>query len=204
MLNRFRQAPRFAALAFVVLSIVWSIVVAALVTHELGHVAAAVVSGGDIASVELRPGRLPHTLLSHNPSPGFVLWAGFLSGWIAPQFTRPAWRIKRLEIGAVLRLGAGFCLLAGGVYLAAGVGLRWTDSGQLIALGWPAAILVALGAAIAAAGYAACRAPFGELAGVLRRDRSPWLLASGWLVITLTLTAGQQGIHAVVSRCLAA
>ena len=87
---------------------------AMLLTHELGHVVGAMFSGGTIVAVELRPGLLPHTLVEPNPRPGVVLWSGILSGWLAPQMTAPAWRVRAGFIGPVLRAWAAFCLLAGG------------------------------------------------------------------------------------------
>jgi hypothetical protein len=147
----------FAAAVALVAVAIW-MWLAMLLTHEVGHIVAAMFTDGTIVAVELRPGRLLHTLVNPNPQPAVVLWAGIRSGWIAPQMTAPAWRIEAGQVGPVLRAWAAFCLLAGGVYLAVGGAERLTDTGQLLTAGWPHALLVLVGVAVAALGYARSRA----------------------------------------------
>lgn len=113
-----RRSPLSAA-ALVAISafVAWGWL-AMMLLHELGHVAAASATGGRIASVELRPGWLSHTLVAPNPCPSVVVWSGLASGWIAPQLTAPLWRIERFAAGPLLRAWAAFCLLGTGSYLA--------------------------------------------------------------------------------------
>ena len=52
--------------------------------HELGHVAAAVVSGGRVATVVLHPATISYTQLASNPHPLFVAWMGPIVGVVLP------------------------------------------------------------------------------------------------------------------------
>lgn len=189
-----RQASLAVSFALVAMT-VW-MAVAAMFVHELGHVLAAGITGGTIISVELRPGRLSHTLVRPNPQPGVVLWSGFALGWLAPQATAPLWRIERGMIGQALRAWAAFCLLAGGSYLAIGGGERLTDTGQLIAIGWPAFVPVVVGLVVAALGYWRSRAAWIALADRIGQRRVSATLAFGWW---LWLAAWWGGQHAAAT-----
>ncbi|TWT41561.1 hypothetical protein Pla111_29380 [Botrimarina hoheduenensis] len=134
----------------------WMLLVS-LFVHELGHVLGALATDGRVVSLELRPGRLGHTLVNPNPSPEVVLWSGLLFGWVAPFATWPAWRLQRGLIGPTLRATTWFSWLALGSYLAVGGGERWSDTGQLMSAGWSALLLVALGSVVAMIGYAGSR-----------------------------------------------
>jgi hypothetical protein len=168
---------------------------AMLLTHELGHVVAAMFTGGKVVAVEFRPGLLPHTLVNPNPQPSVVLWAGVLSGWIAPQMTAPAWRIEAGQVGPVLRAWAAFCLLAGGVYLAVGGAERLTDTGQLLTAGWPHALLVLVGVAVAALGYARSRAAWTALAKMIELTPITWSASASWWVALMFWCGGQMALH---------
>lgn len=171
---------------------------AMLLTHELGHVVAAMFTGGTIVAVELRPGLLPHTLVEPNPQPGVVLWSGILSGWIVPQMTAPAWRIKAGQVGPFLKAWAAFCLLAGGVYLAAGGAERLTDTGQLLANGWSHWPLVLVGVAVAAMGYARSRLAWIALARNVEVKPVTWRVAVAWWCWLAAWAAGQGVLHTAV------
>jgi hypothetical protein len=88
--------------------------------HELGHVLGAWLTGGRVAKVVLYPLTISRTDLASNPHPLLVVWAGPMIGVVLPLLlwgTAARWRMP----GAfVLRFFAGFCLIANGVYLAAG------------------------------------------------------------------------------------
>ncbi|MEO1497784.1 MAG: GNAT family N-acetyltransferase [Planctomycetota bacterium] len=159
--------------ATVVAMAVWMFVAAAC-AHELGHVLGAYATGGRITSVELRPWRLGHTLVSPNPHPSVVLWSGFLVGWIAPFATRPAWRTTRWLIGPALRAWAWFSWLAFGSYLALAGGERLTDTGQLVAVGWPVWLLVAIGGGVALVGYWRSRHAWAALNARLSEPSLTW------------------------------
>jgi len=156
---------------------------AMMLVHELGHVLAAWLTGGRIVYANLYPGQLPSTLVQPNPHPSIVLWAGLLGGWVLPI-------IVFLLSPGVFRRGAGcwaaFCLLAGGVYLAAGGGERLTDTGALLAEGWSHALLIATGGAVAAIGYGWSRQAWKHwlrmLAAAPPTRRS---IAASWLALAL-------------------
>jgi hypothetical protein len=192
------KTGRFAAAVALVAVAVW-MWLAMLLTHELGHVVAAMFTGGSIVvAVELRPGLLPHTLVNPNPQPAVVLWAGFVSGWVLPQMTAPAWRIEAGQVGPVLRAWAAFCLLVGGAYLAAGGAERLTDTGQLLAAGWPHTLLVLVGVAVAALGYAWSRSAWIALARHIEVKPVTWRVAIAWWCWLAVWAAGQGVLHATV------
>ncbi|MEO0531178.1 MAG: hypothetical protein AAF266_11485 [Planctomycetota bacterium] len=188
---------RFTTFAFLLAIVAW-MWLAMMLTHELGHVLAAYMTGGVITSVELRPGYLSHTLVRPNPRPGVVLWSGFLMGWFAPQLSMPAWQLQRAFIGPTLRAWAAFCLLAGGSYFATGGGERLTDTGQLTALGWQPWLLVTIGLAVAAWGYLRSRDAWIAFAKQLDATSPTWRTAVGWWAFLATWCAGQWVLHAAV------
>ena len=185
-------------LTFLVPVLLW-MWLAMMLVHELGHVAAAQLTGATITSLELRPGPISHTLAQPNPNPGVVVWAGFVVGWVAPQLTAPAWAIRRGLIGPVLRAWAAFCLLAGGTYLAVGGGGdRFTDTGLLRAEGWPLWLLIAIGASVAAVGYWRSRPAWIRLIASIRNTPPGWRVAAGWWAFLAAWCAGQGGLHSVL------
>jgi hypothetical protein len=109
--------------------------------------------------------------------------------------TAPAWRIEAGQVGPVLRAWAAFCLLAGGVYLAVG-GAEWlTDTGQLLANGWPHALLVLVGVAVAALGYARSRAAWTALAKMIELTPITWSASAAWWVALMFWCGGQMALH---------
>lgn len=175
---------------------------AMMLTHEFGHVLAAWATGGTLVSVNLYPGQLSSTLVQPSPRPSVVLWSGVLSGWLVPTALAGAARQSPPPIRAASACWAAFCLLAGGLYLAIGGGQRLTDTGQLKAAGWPLGLLVAVGAAVAIAGYLWSRRAWPRLFAELQA-RPPtarivvaaWLLLGGWI-------AGQWLLADALSKCL--
>lgn len=145
---------RWMALLIVDIGWLWVLM---LLTHEVGHGVAALLTGGEIVSADLRPGVLGHTLVEPNPQPHWVVWGGFLSGCAVPL---GAWGVVRIAVPKLsgdLGLLSGFCLLANGAYLAAGGGESLTDTGVLLSLGWPYPVLMAIGLLLAVPGYLLCR-----------------------------------------------
>lgn len=181
-----------AALAAPLIAWAW---LAMLLTHELGHVVAVPLTGGELAYVNLFPGQIPSTLAGPNPRPAVVLWAGFLSGWLLPLLVAVA--VSRWRSMAPFAWGwAGFCWLAGGVYLAFGGLERYADTAQLITLGWPGWLLVPLGLAVAAVGYWRCRRSWPEVAQTRatgRRIVITWLAVAAWVTVQ-QLLAGQVAV----------
>ncbi|MEM6799195.1 MAG: M50 family metallopeptidase [Planctomycetota bacterium] len=164
---------------------------AMMLVHELGHVAAAGATGGRVVYVNVYPGQLSSTLVRPNPRPGVVLWAGLLGGWLVPAgIAAVASRAPRL-VRRTLEAWAAFCLLAGGAYLAVGGVERLTDTGKLVAAGWPAPLLIAIGSTAAIGGYAWSRRVWPRLLSNLTRQPPTRLaIATAWLLLTAWI-AGQ-------------
>lgn len=168
--------------------------VATMFVHELGHVLGAIATGGLVVSVEIRPGRIGHTLVNPNPAPSVVLWSGFLFGWFAPMATRPAWGVQRGLIGPALRAAAWFSWLAFGSYLALAGRERLTDTGQLFANGWPLTLLMVVGAAVAVVGYVFSRDAWATINERLERHPATWRQALGWWLTLTGWCVLQSGI----------
>ncbi|MEM6329140.1 MAG: hypothetical protein AAF790_02710 [Planctomycetota bacterium] len=193
-----RRRWRAVALLLPVAAWMW---LAFMLVHELGHVAGAWATGGRLVCVNVFPGQLSSTLVRPNPRPGVVLWSGLLCGWIAPAAARLATRTTGRP-RRVLDCWAAFCLLAGGGYLAGGGSERLTDTGQLVAAGWPLPLLVAIGATVASLGYSWSRRAWPRLLTDLgrqpptRRDvAAAWLLLAAWVAGQWALAAwlAEQG-----------
>jgi hypothetical protein len=121
--------------------------------HELGHVANAWMTGGDVVEVELPPRGLGHTRVWPNPRPLLVAWGGAWWGTLLPLLAWLALRRGSRTRGPATFF-AGLCLIANGAYLAAGAYLGDADAAddahellrhgaanwQLLAFGVPAMV----------------------------------------------------------------
>lgn len=135
-----------------------------LFTHEIGHVAAAKLTGAKIAYLNLYPGQIPTTLFNGGASPAAVLWAGVLSGWLAPVLVAGGLhRVQRSR--SLLWCWVGFCWAAGGLYLAFGGLEALTDTTHLVRTGVSLGLLVVMGCGFGIAGYVVFRR---NLVAVLR------------------------------------
>ena len=101
------------------------------VTHELGHVVAGLIGGGRLVELELRPWKLPHSIVGGDTIPLVTLWAGPVLGTLLP-----------LVVAAIARreavwFVAWFCVTANSVYLLLGYfsGEPELDSTRLLAAG---------------------------------------------------------------------
>lgn len=124
--------------------------------HEIGHAAAAWLTGGRVVHVELSPLGLSRTDVSPNPRPGVVAWGGPAFGATGPLLLAGT---CRLRCGLARRLPrrwivafAGFCLIANGLYLASGMVFPAGDTEDLLRRGTPAWILGAIGIPVTMAG----------------------------------------------------
>lgn len=170
-----------------------------LLTHEVGHGVAALLTGGEIVSADLRPGVLGHTLVEPNPQPHWVVWGGFLSGCVIPL---GAWGLVRVTVPKLsgdLRLLSGFCLLANGAYLATGGGESLTDTGVLLSLGWSYPALIAIGLLLAVPGYLLSRQELALRMTAVRAGGVGWTsIAVRWLGLAVWV-AGQAAIVAALA-----
>lgn len=111
---------------------------AMMVVHEFGHVLHAWASGGRIVAVELHPLAISGTLVDPNPHPGFVTWGGPIWGCVIPLAAWLAWSVRSWPFDYLVRFFAGFCLIANGAYLGAGVVNPVGDALSLMQHGTPA------------------------------------------------------------------
>jgi hypothetical protein len=121
--------------------------------HELGHVLAAILTGGEIATVVLHPLTISHTDLIDNPHPLGVVWAGPVVGVILPMMLWGLSELTRLPGAFVARFYAGFCLIANGAYLGVGSFFGTGDCGEMVRQGSPLWALRLFGAVAVPMGF---------------------------------------------------
>jgi hypothetical protein len=109
--------------------------------HELGHVAAAWISGGRVEKVILHPAAISYTELATNPHPLFVVWMGPFVGVSLPLATAAVARWRMLPGWYLAQFFAGFCLVANGAYLAFGSFSEIGDAGDMLRFGTPTWLL---------------------------------------------------------------
>jgi hypothetical protein len=131
------------------LALSWLVMMA---VHESGHALAAWLSGGAVARVVLDPTELSHTELSRNPHPLFVAWSGVLWGSLLPVFA--FWLMARRTPPTRQLAGflAGFCCVANGTYLAAGVFTGAGGPGDIGRHGAATGVVLIVGLGLAALG----------------------------------------------------
>lgn len=105
---------------------------AMMAVHEAGHVLGALLTGGTVARVVLRPLTISRTDLATNPEPLFVVWAGPVFGVLAPLIAWIGAQLARLPGWYLGRFFAGFCLIANGAYLGVGSFDGVGDAGDLL------------------------------------------------------------------------
>jgi len=123
------------------------------IVHELGHVLGALATGGVVERVVLHPLTVSRTDAQGSRQPLVVIWAGPIVACLLPLL---GWWIAaavRWSATFLLRFFAGFCLLANGLYLAAGSFDGVGDCGDLIRHGAPIWTLWLFGAITIPAGF---------------------------------------------------
>lgn len=112
--------------------------------HELGHVLGSLLSGATVEAVVLWPWSISETVRSGSHTPLVDTWAGPIFDMIMPALI---WiTCRRLpSLAAWVGGWAGFCLVANGVYLAAGWIESAGDAADLVHLGMPVWSLVTVG-----------------------------------------------------------
>jgi hypothetical protein len=121
--------------------------------HESGHVLAALATGGEIQNIALHPLEFSRTDVAPNPHPLLVVWAGPLLGGMLPLILWVVAAAMKLHHVFLLRFLAGFCLIANGVYIAAGSLNRIADAGDMLRLGTPIWVLWLFGIATVPLGF---------------------------------------------------
>jgi len=124
-----------------------------MIVHELGHVLAALASGGTVAKIVLYPLEFSRTDLAENPHPLFVACGGALGGTILPLFFLWIAKWKRLSTCYLFLFFAGFCLVVHGIYLGVVSFMNAADAGDLMRHGTPHWVLVLFGVATVPSGF---------------------------------------------------
>lgn len=100
--------------------------------HELGHVLAALFTGGKVDNVALHPLGISRTDVSESRHSLLVAWGGPFVGGLLPLV---AWWLvdrSKVSIAPLLRFFAGFCLIANGAYIGLGSFESVGDCGDLL------------------------------------------------------------------------
>lgn len=130
--------------------------------HELGHVAAAWLTGGTIQHVVLHPLAISRTDVSPNPHPLTVAWSGPIVGCLAPLIVWAAAARVSLTGQRFFEFFAGFCLIANGSYIVLGTLDGVGDAGELLRHGAPAWMLYLIGSVALVGGLGIWRRASGE------------------------------------------
>jgi len=105
--------------------------------HELGHVAAALATGGTVTKVVLHPMAISRTDTSGSSHPALVVWAGPAIGVALPLAMLAVFTAAKWKWDYLVQFFAGTCLIANGAYLGVGSFQRVGDAGDLIRQGRP-------------------------------------------------------------------
>ena len=103
--------------------------------HELGHVVAAWLTGGEVLAVVLVPWEISRTDIGTNPHPLMVVWAGPVVGVLVPLMLWGIAWLWRLPLLYLFRFFTGFCLVANGIYIAFGPSNTGMDTEVMLTLG---------------------------------------------------------------------
>ena len=115
------------------------------VVHELGHVLGAAMTGGEVIKVVLHPLVISRTDVFPNPEPLFVVWSGPIVGVAIPLLMFAAAKVSRSPGMYLFRFFAAFCLIANGVYIAAGPVEGGADTGVMMQYGSPRWLMITFG-----------------------------------------------------------
>ncbi len=136
---------RFAR-ALVMVTVLYGAWMGMMAVHELGHVLHAGMAGVRVERVSVPLWGFSRTDVAANARPAFIAWGGAVLGCVIPLAALLAARLLRRRWFKLLLFFAGFCLIANGIYLAAGSFDRAGDAGDLIAHGAAPGSLLAFGA----------------------------------------------------------
>ena len=123
-----RRADQFVLIGSAV-PLAW---LAMMAVHEAGHVLGALLTGGTVKVVVLHPLTISCTVLSHNPHPLLVTWAGPVLGVLIPLAAFGVAAALRMPGAYLLRFFAGFCSIANGAYIGVGSIERIADAGDML------------------------------------------------------------------------
>jgi hypothetical protein len=107
-----------------------------MLTHETGHLLAALLTGGHIQQLVFHPLAFSRTDVSPNPHPLIVIWAGPIFGAAFPFILSRGFHLAKIP-SYTLDVLAAFCLLANGAYIAFASIPNIADARDLFAHGAP-------------------------------------------------------------------
>lgn len=108
-----------------------------MIVHELGHVLAGSLTGGEVSKVVVHPFSISRTDVKPNPKPLTVVWAGPVLGVLLPTCIWLVLEKMKLSFAFLFRFFAGFCLIANGAYLGVGSFDSIGDAGDIQKFGSP-------------------------------------------------------------------
>lgn len=128
-----------------------------MASHELGHIAAAHLTHGNIAHINLSPAGLSQTHLATNPHPHLVVWAGPIIGVLSTGLVYITAiglrkRGKACHAEPAFAFLAGFCLIANGLYIGLGWIDRIGDTHVMLQQGTPIFVMIGFGVLCLATG----------------------------------------------------
>lgn len=126
---------------------------AMMASHEVGHVVAALTTGGTVTDVVLHPLAISRTDVAPNPHPLVVVWSGPVIGVLLPLVCWAGFRLTRIREAFLARFFAGFALVANGAYIGIGSFERIGDAGTMLRHGAPLATLWLFGLVTIPAGF---------------------------------------------------
>ena len=106
-----------------------------MAVHELGHVVAALATGGRVDRVMLPMVGFSQTVITGQPNMLVTVWAGAVVGVLVPLMVYGVWRALRWPCDYIWRFFCGVCLLVNGAYLAFGTFNGAGDVGDLLFYG---------------------------------------------------------------------
>ncbi|MEE2640842.1 MAG: hypothetical protein VX768_09465 [Planctomycetota bacterium] len=165
-----------------------------LFTHELGHLVAAKICRARVTYLDLHPLGISSMLFESPSCRSLILWSGFLLGSLFPFVLVSAWNIGLGGLGIFLQAWAWFCLLANGLYLLVGATESLSDSGLLVAAGWPGWTLTLAGAGLAALGYRGLSRRMQMDWNRQQLNSIRWTGIGCWVVVLVNWLAIQYGI----------
>lgn len=168
-----------------------------MVLHECGHVLHGWLSGAQLVLVDLPPMGFSRTDFTANPHPLLVAWGGGIWGCLLPLAILGVVCLAMPRYGWLARWFAGFCLIANGAYLAAGLflGGAGDDAGVVLQNGGAKWQVLCFGIPAVAAGlylWNGLGSQFGLGAGNGKVDRKVAAAVAVALVIVVGFEIGMR------------
>ncbi|PQO33473.1 hypothetical protein C5Y96_11585 [Blastopirellula marina] len=160
-----------------------------MAVHELGHIAAAIASGGSVTKVVLSPVAISRTDVSPNPYPALVVWLGPIFGALFPLLIWSVIPRSWVWPKGLLQFFAGFCLIANGAYLGIGSLEQVGDCKEILRTGSPVWTMWLFGLLAIPSGFWLWH-QLGSPVELMKEDSPINSKAAWWAATALALIAG--------------